>query len=174
MDEARQAYIESPATEMPPSDVGSPGKVRRTPPSRPQFKTPPSSYASGRVPDADAGPVDFDEPPPMDMDDTPNPAPKAPKPPSPKKKKKKVVQMLTEEEIEEIENSTDGSKDHLRVSKPKLDAEDWKKVRRGTHEVQDEVKISTDVVRYLLNTIILQSVCLLPRLAAAATGRWGV
>jgi hypothetical protein len=150
MDEARQAYIESPATVIPASDAGSPGKVRRTPPSRPQFATPRTTGShreQHEQPDND--PVEFDLEPTMEVEEPPTPAPTVQKPPSPKKKKTRVVQMLTEDEIDEIESTTDGSKDHLKVSKPKIDAEEWRKVRRSTHELQEEVKIATDVVSSL-------------------------
>lgn len=148
---------------MPPSAAGSPGKVRRTPPQRPHFATP-ESLARHRaaVAQADTEPVDFDVDPPMDLDDdhdSPSAAEAAEAAKkaaaaaaaaaaaeASKKKKTRVVAMLTEDEIEEIEKSTDGSKDHLRVSKPKIDTEDWVKVRRSTHELQDDVKISTDVL----------------------------
>eukprot|EP00041_Stephanoeca_diplocostata_P033068 m.1082251 g.1082251 ORF g.1082251 m.1082251 type:complete len:1545 (-) comp24263_c0_seq2:139-4773(-) len=137
---AKKPRMESPGT-IGSSQVGSPARQRHTPPQKPQFVSPNMSNSRAAANDH------MDDPVPMDDDDSTSAPVKHTteiKQPSPKRRRTKVVQMLTEEEMEAIASATDGSKDHLRVTKAKLDSEDWKKVRRGTHEVHDDVQISAD------------------------------
>jgi len=67
-------------------------------------------------------------------------AAKAALPKEAKKKARRVVQMMTEEEMDDIENTTDGSKDHLKVGKPKIDTSKWASERKSAPE-QAEIKI---------------------------------
>ena len=57
-----------------------------------------------------------------------------------KKKARRVVKMMTEEEMDEIENTVDGSKDHLKVGAPKIDTTQWAATRKSAPE-KVEIKI---------------------------------
>lgn len=140
--EAREAYLEGPTASpgtIGGSHTGSPHKKRYTTPAglvQPAFVSPPSKDSMITHAQEDVMLADLPEQPELVPE----------KPAQPVKKTAKVVHMMTEEELEEIEATTDGSKDHLKVSKAVVDTEDWKSVRRETSEVREDVKVDSGTI----------------------------
>eukprot|EP00039_Didymoeca_costata_P010754 m.145616 g.145616 ORF g.145616 m.145616 type:complete len:1518 (-) comp14951_c0_seq3:205-4758(-) len=160
--EARNAFLDGPIPEeeepvmrkkisktIGGSDAGSPPSRRGGVPKSRQF-TSPEQQQDGIMEHNDDFESHMDDLPDDMQTNTEQPNEKekeklsSPKKEiaKPEKKKKKVVQMMTEEDLEALENAKDGAKDHLKVTKPVLETEDWKKVRRSTAE-EKEVKIDS-------------------------------
>lgn len=143
--DTRSAYLAGPVESSPgtigSSAAGSPGMTKQ---QRLQF-TGSGKRKVSAVPGIkeESSAMDYEQQmenaPEQPADEEATPADEAPA----KKKKTRTLVAMTEEELDEIENAPEGSKDHLKVSKGEVKTNEWEKVRRSTTALADEVKLTT-------------------------------